>query len=270
MSPNLDANRPSHIIKTKTGPDDPELFESLEEGLGQVLPEDLVEVADILHLRHLEFTLLFDQANLPGFDDNNLRIVCMAVASTKKNARSMFDTLFAQDHIKLLTDLLHGTGVPGERVQRFVENAENFTDPRLALEFATGVLHYTDPKKYWLWTRWFWDIDKQTGILPLAAGSVKNLVADTIAEGYNHVGEVTAMSVQLGEGTGLLSSELEDHPDREPFVADVFLAASYAVYLYGVTAWRLSREFNNLLPPLPQLIRKLLGIPKRKDPAPTG
>lgn len=268
MSPSTD--RPSHIIKQKTGPDDPELFESLEEGLRQVLPEDLVEVADILHQRHIEFALLFDQANLPGFDDNNLRIVCMAVSSTKKSARGMFDALLEQDYKKLLTDLLHGKGAPGERVQRFVENAENFKDSRLALEFATGVLHYTDPEKYWLWTRWFWDTDKQTGILPLAAGSVKNLVADTIAEGYIHVGEVTAMSIRLGEGTGLLSPKLVDHPDRIPFVADVFLAAAYAVYLYGVTAWRLSREFNSLLPPLPQLIRRLLGVPKRKDPVPAA
>ncbi len=268
MSPLLDANRPSHIIKHKTGPDDPELFENLQDGLSQVLPEDLLEVADILYRRHQEFTLLFDKQNIPAFDENNLRLVCMAVATAKKNARSMFDVLIDQDIQKLLTDLVHGAELPGERVQRFVESVQ--MDNRLALEFSTGVLHYTDPSKYWLWTRWHWDIEKETGILALAAGSVKNLLADTIAEGYVKVGQITVMSEKLSEGTDLLSSELLNDPNYAQFTSDVFLAASYAVYLYGVTAWRLSREFNSLLPPLPQLMRKLLGIPKRKAPTPTG
>lgn len=268
MAPLLDPNRVSHIIKHKTGPDDPELFENLQDGLSQVLPEDLLEVAEILHQRHQEFVLLFDKANIPAFDDNNLRLVCMAVASTKKNARAMFDALIDQDLQKLLTDLVHGPDQPGERIQQFVETVP--LEKRLALEFSSGVLHYYAPEKYWLWTRWHWDTDKETGILALAAGSVKNLLADTIAEGYVNVGEITAMSFQLSEGTDLLSQELLDNPNYTQFVADVFLAASYAVYLYGVTAWRLSREFNSLLPPLPQLMRRILGIPKRKAQNPTG
>jgi hypothetical protein len=32
--------------------------------------------------------------------------------------------------------------------------------------------------------------------------------------------------------------------------------------MYGSTSWRLSRDFNELLPSLPNMARKLLGLPK--------
>ena len=41
---------------------------------------------------------------------------------------------------------------------------------------------------------------------------------------------------------------------------DVFLAAVYGIYMYTVQRMRMTREFNKLLPPLPDLIRRLLGV----------
>jgi hypothetical protein len=40
--------RQSHIIKQKTGPDDPELQATLHEALAQVSAEDVVTIADEL------------------------------------------------------------------------------------------------------------------------------------------------------------------------------------------------------------------------------
>lgn len=44
----MEPQRQSHIIKQKTGPDDPELQASLQEALGQASPEDVIAVADEL------------------------------------------------------------------------------------------------------------------------------------------------------------------------------------------------------------------------------
>ncbi|RMF27870.1 MAG: hypothetical protein D6759_16885 [Chloroflexi bacterium] len=70
------------------------------------------------------------------------------------------------------------------------------------------------------------------------------------------------MSMRFAEGTGLLTPALVNDPRRSPFAADAFLACAYSVYLYGITSWRLSREFNRLLPSLPDMMRRLLGLPK--------
>jgi hypothetical protein len=148
------------------------------------------------------------------------------------------------------------------RVSAFVENL-GALDTRLALELASGLLHNTSPMTNWLWTRWLWDPTTGTGILPLLAGSTHNLLADNLADGYARVGAVTAMSMKFAEGTGLFVDELTSNEKRAPFANSAFLACAYTVYMYGSTSWRLSRDFNELLPSLPNMARRLLGLPKK-------
>ena len=254
--------RASHIIKPKTGPEDPELLETLQEALEQTDPQDLVVVADELAARHERFAAWLaapDSAwNLSAETWNH---IARAVTVARRHAATLTEYL-GQHNIALpVQELLHGEGETPQRVAGFVARLHGL-DPRLRLELATGLLHFTFPEEHWLWTRWLWDVNTRTGILPLLAGSVHNLVADDVAEGYVNVGAVTAMSMRFAEGTGLLTPELTEHPRRRPFAADAFLACAYSIYLYGITSWRLSREFNRLLPTLPNMMRRLLGLPK--------
>jgi hypothetical protein len=41
---------------------------------------------------------------------------------------------------------------------------------------------------------------------------------------------------------------------------DVYLAAIYGIYLYTVTRLRMTQEFNRVIPQLPDLVRRLLGV----------
>ncbi len=253
--------RQSHIIKQKTGPDDPELQANLQDALGQVSPEDVVAIADELAERHarLFLGLRVDSASLTSsFAD-----IASAVAHTKANARTITN-YFSQGDFAIFNQLLNGDAPTPVRVATFIEKL-NALDTRLALELATGLLHNTSPSQHWLWTRWLWDPTVGTGILPLLAGSIHNLVADNLADGYVRVGAVTAMSVKFGEGTGLFTPALMDDPKRVPFANSAFLACAYSVYLYGTTSWRLSREFNGLLPMLPNMARRLLGLRKASN-----
>jgi len=165
----------------------------------------------------------------------------------------------------MFDDLLNGDAPAPVRVAVFVDKL-NTLDTRLALELATGLLHNISPKDCWLWTRWLWDPTTGTGILPLLAGSSHNLLATNIADGYARVGAVTAMSMKFGEGTGLWTAELMSNEKRAQFANSAFLACAYGVYMYGSTSWRLSRDFNELLPSLPNLARRLLGLPKKDTP----
>ena len=260
----MEPQRQSHIIKQKTGPDDPELQASLQEALGQVAPEDVIAIADELAERkaHIFLGLGDDLAKLAdSFAD-----IAAAVTHTKANARTLTN-YFAQSGHKLFDELLSGGAPAPVRVATFVEKM-NALDTRLALELATGLLHNIYPKESWLWTRWLWDPTTGTGILPLLAGSSHNLLATNMAEGYARVGAVTAMSMKFGEGTGLWTDELMNNEERAVFANSAFLACAYAVYMYGSTSWRLSRDFNELLPSLPNMARRLLGLPKIKQDDP--
>lgn len=253
--------RQSHIIKEKTGPDDPELQRNLQEALGQVAPEDVIAIADELAERHAR---LFSGLGAGATSlASSFADVASAVAHTKANAKTLAN-YFAQSDYKLIRDLLEGESPAPVRVATFVEKL-NALDTRLALELATGLLHNTFPSQHWLWTRWLWDPTVGTGILPLLAGSVHNLNAENLADGYARVGAVTAMSVKFGEGTGLFTPALMDDPKRVPFANSAFLSCAYSVYLYGTTSWRLSREFNGLLPTLPNMARRLLGLRKASN-----
>ena len=250
--------RQSHIIKQKTGPDDPELQTNLQEALGQVAPEDVIAIADELAERHarLFLNLKTDSVSL----SSSFADIASAVAHTKANARTITN-YFAQGDYSLFEQLLKGEAPAPVRVAVFVEKL-NALDTRLALELATGLLHNTFPSQHSLWTRWLWDPTVGTGILPLLAGSTHNLNAENLVDGYARVGAVTAMSVKFGEGTGLFVDELMSNEKRVPFANSAFLACAYSVYLYGTTSWRLSREFNGLLPTLPNMARRLLGLKK--------
>lgn len=257
----MEPQRQSHILKQKTGPDDPELQATLYEALAQVSPEDVIAIADELAERHTRLFLGIgvDSATLASsFAD-----IASAVTHTRANARTITN-YFDQSDKSLFEELLKGNAPTPVRVAVFVEKL-NALDTRLALELATGLLHNSFPRDNWLWTRWLWDPTTGTGILPLLAGSTHNLLATNLADGYARVGTVTAMSMKFAEGTDLFSSELMNDPKRAPFANSAFLACAYAVYMYGTTSWRLSRDFNELLPSLPDMARRLLGLAKMNN-----
>jgi len=255
--------RQSHIIKQKTGPDDPELHKALQDALAQVEAADVIAIAVGLGDRH---TRLFS-----GLETDSARFassfkdVAFAVTHTKANARTLIN-YFAQGDFKPFDELLNGASPAPVRVSMFVEKA-NALDTRLALELASGLLHNIHPNQNWLWTRWLWDPTTGTGILPLLAGSTHNLLSNSLADGYARVGVVTAMSMKFAEGTGLFTDKLTSNERHAPFANSAFLACAYAVYMYGSTSWRLSRDFNELLPSLPNMARRLLGLPKVQNDA---
>jgi len=257
----MEPQRQSHILKQRTGPDDPELQKTLQESLAQVSPEDVVAITDELAERQAHLFLGLQPASVSG--TSSFPKIASAVTHTKANARTLTN-YFAQNDPTFFEKLFINDAPAPVRVARFVEKL-NALDTRLALELATGLLHNVSPQAHWLWTRWLWDPTTGTGILPLLAGSTHNLLATNLADGYSRVGAVTAMSMKFGEGTDLFSPELVHDMKRAPFANSAFLACAYAVYMYGTTSWRLSRDFNELLPSLPNMARKLLGLPKVKD-----
>ena len=265
-SPSMEPQRQSHIIKQKTGPDDPELQATLQAALEQVSATDVVSIAgELAERRERLFLRVWNSgtgswktdsaglsAGLPG--------IMQAVTHTRANGK-LLAGYFNPGNIGIFDELTSGSEPAPVRIAMFVERLSAL-DTRLALELATGILANLSPEDYWLWTRWLWDPTTGTGILPLLAGSVHNLVATNIADGYARVGAVTAMSMKFAEGTGLWTPDLTADAKWAPFANSAFLACAYSIYMYGSTGWRLSREFNDLLPSLPNMARRLLGLPK--------
>ncbi len=128
--------------------------------------------------------------------------------------------------------------------------------PEQSFDLPSELLHFTAPDRWWLWTRWMWDPRAGTGAVALVTTEDFDLDGPDRGETYLRVGEAIAFVNETGKAVGFtdLGSGL--------FGTDVFLACVYAVYMYTVLRLRMTQEFNRIVPELPDLVRRLLGVYK--------
>jgi hypothetical protein len=122
-------------------------------------------------------------------------------------------------------------------------------------DLPSELLHFTEPDRYWLWTRWIWDPATRTGALGLVTTDDWDLSAGaSMGAMYLTIGRVTAFVDETGKAAGFTAV------GPGLFGVDVLLAAVYGVYMHTVLQMRLTREFNRVIPPLADLVRRLLGV----------
>ncbi len=73
---------------------------------------------------------------------------------------------------------------------------------KMRINFAGELLHFSNPRQYWLWTNWIWDPDANTGSLPLVVQEEVDLLGDTPGETYMRVGQAMAQVRQAGQQRG--------------------------------------------------------------------
>lgn len=149
------------------------------------------------------------------------------------------------------------------RVDRFLAEMD-IVNPAKGAEIAGELLHFTFPNRYWLWSRWMYNRESGTGVLPLLMDGDKELRGDSPGQTFLRVGRAIVMVTEVEDAKWLFRGGLDETPAQRPFAIDTFLAAAYCAYLYGVTAWRLTREFHKVLPPLSRLVRRMLGLKIQK------
>lgn len=149
-----------------------------------------------------------------------------------------------------MDDLLSGTDGLEIRIARFDLLLVDF--PEVAVDLPWELLHLVQPERYWLWSRWMWNPRTDTGSLRLVTVDEVDLTADSRVAGYERVGEALAMVHDTARAIEFV--------DDGPFGTDVFLCCVYGIYMYTVLRMRMSQEFNRIVPELPSLTRRLLGI----------
>jgi hypothetical protein len=198
---------------------------------------------------------------VPGaarLDRAALRQALRWVFAARRHADEILDAVGPQRLGAAIEDLL-GPGEPlAVRFDRFDAILAGLPGP--GFDLPGELLHFTSPGQHWLWTRWLWNPDTGTGALPLVTSDDLDLTGGaTRGEVYLTVGRATAFVDETGKAAGFTVA------GPGLFGTDVFLAAVYGTYMYTVLQMRMTREFNKLLPPLPDLIRRLLGVYHLKE-----
>jgi hypothetical protein len=191
-------------------------------------------------------------------DRSALRQVLRWLFAARRHADQILDAIGPQRLAQGIDQLLDHRHDPADRFDRFDALLAEAGSP--GFDLPGELLHFTFPDRYWLWTRWLWNPDTGTGALRLVTTDDINL-ADGATRGgvYLTVGRATAFVTETGQAAGFTTAA----PGL--LGTDVFLAAVYGVYMYTVLQMRMTREFNRLLPPMPDLVRRLLGVYHLED-----
>lgn len=227
--------------------------EFMRETLENVSRDELTSVAALLDAKAAGFgALLGSPGAARTLERADLRRVLRSVFATRRKADSILDGVGPDRFAAAVDDLLHGPGLVTERFAAF--DAVLADHPEPGFDLPSELLHFTFPDRWWLWTRWMWDPRAGTGALPLVTVEDFDWDAPNRPEGYLRVGEAMAFVNETGKAVGFtnLGSGM--------FGADVFLACVYAVYMYTVLRLRMTQEFNRIVPELPDLVRRLLGV----------
>jgi hypothetical protein len=225
--------------------------EFMREALTRIGPEELEAVASELEEKARRFRARL--ANSPDpLDDAALRPILRSIFAVRRKTDELVQALGEGRMGRLARDLIRGEGPLPERFEAF-SGAMGPLPEVNRFDLASELLHYTDPERYWLWTRWMWDPAARTGALPLVTMAEVNLDGGGLGQSYLRVGESVAFVRSTGEAAGFARI------GRGPHGVYVYLACVYAVYVYTTLRIRMTQEFNKVVPQLPELIRRLLG-----------
>lgn len=226
-----------------------------QELMGQITEQISVPELSVIAGDLEQKSALFQEtlATPGGLDRDSLRRVLRQVFATRRKADQILDVVTPAKLGGAVEELLHSEDALTERFARFDQVLAEF--PEQGFDLPGELLHFTFPDTYWLWTRWVWDPRSETGALPLVVTEDVDLVgAESRGAAYVTVGQALAFVDETGKAAGFTAV------GRGLFGADVFLAAVYGVYMYTILRMRMTQEFNRVVPPLPDLVRRLLGV----------
>jgi len=235
---------------------------------------ELGDIVKELEQKSARFRALLAPEALTGLDRLQLRGLLRSIFATRRKADALLDVMGVEGLREAIRELLHGAPPTQDRFQAFVDALAGYWgDVRLArkplpgqeaadlpenilCDLAAELLHFTRPDDRWLWTRWMWDPRVGTGALPLVTMDEYDLHGRNAGETYLKVGVAVAFVRATGEAAGFTKFGM----GNSPFGIDVFLACVYAVYMYTTLRIRMTQEFNKVVPQLPELTRRLLGV----------
>jgi hypothetical protein len=173
----------------------------------------------------------------------------------RRRASAVLGTRGEAELVAWVSDLLDGEEPVAVRVDRFCASVGPLAPPA-AVELASELLHFAWPERHWMWARWMWSADSRTGALPLLIGEEYELEPADRGLGAAYERVCTALDV------------LDASPEAAAFrlggggrlATDVLLACTYGVYMRTVLGLKMTNEFNALVPPMGQLVRRLLGV----------
>ncbi len=237
--------------------DTPSAQEFMREAMQKITIEELDAIEQEVAAKSVRFQAALAPDQISRLTRDDWRGLFKMIFAVRRKSDAILAAHAKNDLGDQIHDLIY---CDAELAARFPSFCDAFADldENVRYDLASELLHYTRPKDYWLWTRWMWDPATETGSLRLVTMDDFDLRAPSLGETYLRVGEAMAFVNATGEAAGFTRL------GQQTFGADVFLACVYGVYTYTVLRLRMTNEFNKVMPELPELARRLLGVWDKK------
>ena len=241
------------VHSAATALDAPSAVEFMREALIKISEDDIAVVASLLEQKHQRLVGKLQSDSLTSGGAELAEWLLRQMFATRRRSKEIIESTGPEEILGSVRDLIHGDEPISVRFNRFDSKLSEM-DSRVRHDFAGECLRFSKPDEYWLWARWMWDPMARTGALPLVLVNEFDFDGANAGEVYERVGNAITAVVETADALGFGGLT------ANRFAVDVYLAAIYGVYLYTVTRMRMTQEFNKVIPNLPELVRRLLGV----------
>ncbi len=240
-------------VSVKDVVDSESALEFMKEATKLATSAELENIGQKLEEKSNLFNSILNPEDIATMSEDDFKKVVGKIFSIRRKSKRLLKANGFENLRNNMEILLYGDDPIENRFNHFVDSIENIEE-KMRINFASEILHFTHPKKYWLWTNWIWDPDANTGALPLVVHEDVDLLSETNGGIYSKVGQAIIFVNAVGHAKSFSSM------GGGLFGTDVLLACVYAVYMYTVFKVKLSQEFNRILPELPELTQRVLGV----------
>ena len=226
----------------------PKLKLALEALVSRAEEQGGVEAyVDALKIKSAIFRDAIDDLSL-----KSLRVMCAHMSTVRRRIGQYAQPHWFEEMKKRIAGLFESHDETDARMKRFCGTFPDDREHRWVRDLAAELLHYADPERYPLMTRWVWDARANTGVL----------------REIWHGEDVDSMSIDIADGAAtflMLREELAQYLSANGvfrdvlFYVDVLMAQVYAGYIGERGGTYLRAEFAT--PEDPMLhTRRILGL----------
>jgi len=195
---------------------------------------------------------LFGEALNAELSLKQFRTLCAHMSTVRRRIGQYAQPHWFEEMKKRIAGLFESHPETDERMKRFCAAFPDDREHRWVRDLAAELLHYADPERYPLMTRWVWDARANTGVLrEIWHGEDVDSMSIDVADGYATFLMLREELSQYLSANGVFRDVL--------FYVDVLMAQVYAGYIGERGGTYLRTEFAT--PEDPMLhTRRILGL----------
>jgi hypothetical protein len=189
---------------------------------------------------------------LQSLDLRKFRTLCAHMSTVRRRVGQYAQPHWLAEMRKRIETLFEREIQVEERVRRFCANFPDDREHRWVRDLAAELLHYADPERYPLMTRWVWDARTNTGVLrEIWHGDEVDGISIEVPDSYDTFVQLRQELSEYLTANGVFRDVL--------FYVDVLMAQVYAGYIGERGGTYLRADFAT--PEDPMLhVRRLLGL----------